>query len=208
MIICPNKTQCGKLNSYRSKYCVYCGTKLNNTIPSWPFACGNAKRTSSYPVLNDAPQFKDKVQVSMEHDFFQDKVDNISNLPQPIMANNILWIFARKQAVLFGIKLSYSNGYLTVKKDKADLINSGLNMNDTPLYANTPAFDGVFLNLIYDDKFARISTYDGKPEGQIITDGAFKFIQQAAPLIVTLKDTKKKFYQVFYYSFKISYLDS
>ena len=194
MLLCPDKHRCKEKSPFNAKFCAFCGTPLV-TVPSWSNAGYNCQRTSAYPSLKNGPSLKRQIQVSMDHSFVEDEMDEIdvTNLPQPIMAHNMLWVFATRQASLFGIKLSSENGHLIVPKDKKKWIESNLNMNGTPVYANTPVYDGVYLNLIYDDKFARISTYDGLSDGQELTNNAFEFTQKVSPVITEAmdKDTKK-----------------
>jgi hypothetical protein len=193
MIQCPNKQNCGKSNPYNARYCAFCGAPLKNLIPSWSNAGGDNQRSSSYPHLDQAPELEKKIQLSMDHSFMEDEdIKDITDLPQPIMAHNVLWIFATRQASLYGIPLTIKDNYLQLEKNKEKFIEAPLNMDDKPAYANTPAYDGIFLNLIYDDKFARISSYDGKANGQELTDSAFENTQKCSPIITEAIDQSSK----------------
>lgn len=110
-------------------------------------------------------------------------------MPQPIMACNAFWFWGMSQRAVLGIPFRPQQRGMDVDQPLAAQVA----WTAQPTYANSLAFDGVHICFICDDRFYRVSMYDGSHVGKKVEHISFRDTQKAAPTIITVHNPSNRY---------------
>jgi hypothetical protein len=145
----------------------------------------NADRSANYPPypkgLFPANRFS--------HEYLSGPVDDLYNVPQPVMAFDVFWCWNISNRCLIGVPIQEETQTASRQLIESDI---ALQIDDQLGYANSLAFDGVFINGICGDRFFRVSMYDGQASC-VFRNHHLIETQKAAPLVVTIENPNQPY---------------